>query len=125
MQQEHIMSHRIELTPEDQKIILKVMVASLEDKCENVIRNATKREHTQREYESAAEKFLKPIICGRSGYTAGDNLFGWLIDQIDHSPHVKNTELGERAINIARACGRNRYEEYQRVTENNFHNLFH
>lgn len=118
------MPHTIKLTEDDQATILKALLASLEDKQQNVIRNPEKLRATQIQYELAGEKFLKPIICGSQGLKPNDNLFGWLIDQIEHSPNLRTSTLGQRAITIAQAAAQNRYGTYRTQANPAFGNLF-
>ena len=118
------MPHTIILTEPDQETILRALLASLEDKHQHVIRDPKKFEATRQQYELAGEKFMQPVICGSRGLRPRDNLFGWLIDQIEHSPHVRTSTIGQRAIAIAQAAAQNRYGVYTQSSNPQFGKLF-
>lgn len=100
------MAHQIHLRTDHQTIILTALLRSLEIKAQH-LKPESHRE-TQAQYEGAAEKLLEPVVCGR----ISNNIFTWLADQIQHTPGLRDQELGMRVIQICQVCARDKYYEY-------------
>lgn len=105
------MPHKITLIREHQEILIEALYHSLNNKIDRVIKDDSKIPAVIKQYEDAAEKLLTPVHCGRKD----NNIFTWLIDQLQHSPGVLHTELVQRAILICRYAAENEYQEFTRT----------
>lgn len=99
------MSYRVVLTESDQAVMLQALICSLEIKQDLVIRDPARLRATQAQYESAGAKFMLPIVIHRSH----NNLMTWMADQIQHTPGMSDTDLGDQALQICESVIRNTY----------------
>jgi len=107
------MKHKIKLIKDHREILLETLAQSLEIK-DIKLRNPDSKRIMEKQYYDAALKICEGTIeCGRSGTKPGDNLFGWIIDQIKHSGKLYDHELGKFAIDICQAAGLGE-REYQK-----------
>jgi len=109
------MSHTISLTKTHKRILLEALLESHTIK-EKKLRNPEGLRIMTEMYNDAANKLLSNVECGKNGSKSSDNLFGWLIDQFNHSGNLPDTEFGKLAILICESAGRNQYEQFCRMT---------
>lgn len=109
------MSHQVSLTRTHQRILLEALLQSMEIKSKKLVKQDSIR-IMNKMYNDAAEKIVKGVVCGKTGSKASDNLFGWLVDQFNHSGKLPDTEFGQLAISICQAAGENRYEKFCQMT---------
>jgi hypothetical protein len=115
------MAHTIKLTTDHQVLFIQALIQSLDIKSREVIRDPQKLEQTRSQYEDAAEKFTLPVRITNSQ----NNIFTWMADQITHTPHLRNQELGHRVQDICEVATRNRYDQYvTQPPDSNFNDLF-
>ena len=109
------MSHTVNLTKTHKKILLTCLDESHTIKY-NKLRNPESRDKMTQLYNSVGAKLLEPVVCGRIGTKVSDNVFGWYIDQINHSGNLAESEFGKYAIEICRAAGTNQYDKFCSIT---------
>jgi hypothetical protein len=116
------MAHSINLTAEHQVLFVEALVRSLDIKSRDVIRDPAKADLTRQQYQDAAEKFLNTIRINMPS----KNIFVWMSDQIQHTPGLRDSELGHRVQDICDVARRNQYQAYIQYSElpNNFEQLF-
>ena len=115
------MAHTVRLTTDHQVLFIQALIQSLDIKSREVIRDPQKLEQTRSQYEDAAEKFIQPVRITNPQ----NNIFTWMSDQITHTPHLRNQELGHRVQDISEVAARNRYDQYvEQPPETNFNDLF-
>jgi hypothetical protein len=107
------MKHKIKLIKAHKTTLVEALAQSLDIKEAKLVKQDS-LEGMRKQYLDAAEKIVNgEIECGRSGITARDNLFGWIIDQIKHSGKLYKHQLGKTAIDICEAAGTGELEYKQ------------
>jgi hypothetical protein len=109
--------HQVKLTNNHKRILLEAILESELVK-KRKLRNPSSIKGMEEEYYKAAKRIAEEshIECGRRGHKAGDNLFGWLRDQIFHSGDLSLTEFGQLAISICEAAGDGEYDKFTQMT---------
>jgi hypothetical protein len=107
------MAHSIKLRKQHLQILLEVLTVSREYKMRN-LRNPASKDIMIKQYRQAEDRLYSEIeiACGRKGWQASDNLFGYIRDQVYHSGKIADSELGKHAIAICEAAGGDSYEVY-------------
>jgi hypothetical protein len=100
------MPHTIILESKHQEIIVEALLMSIIDKEQNVIKSDEKLELARKQYIDASQKIMKPVKCGM----ISNNLFTWIIDQINHSPNIKYMETAMYAKVICEMAATNKYD---------------
>jgi hypothetical protein len=106
------MAHTITLTTTHQIALIMALDDSLQIKCNYTIKDKSKIDETERQYSSAMLKLTKPVKCG----TRQNNLFTWIIDQINHSADYHYTERAQYCIIICQAAAANKYSDFCSTT---------
>jgi len=109
------MTHTVNLTSAHKRILLECLLESHTIK-ENKLRNPDSLKQMTELYNAVGTKLLEPVVCGKTGTKVSDNVFGWYIDQINHSGKLPDTEFGKLAIEICRAAGMNNYQKFCSMT---------
>jgi len=107
------MPHTIELEPRHQEILVEALLLSLTDKESGVLKDPKKIELARHKYIDAAEKLLVPVKCGMKT----NNLFTWIIDQINHSPNIRDMEVAQHALIICNSAASDRYHIFIKQVE--------
>jgi hypothetical protein len=109
------MAHQVKLKRQHRLQILEALAESQNYKQFKKLRDPESIEKMIVNYEHAAGQVyneFEAITCGRVGTKPGDNLFGWIRDQILHSGKLAKQELGLAVIAICEAAGEGRYDEF-------------
>jgi hypothetical protein len=108
------MAHEVKLKKLHKIQILQALAESEDYKEFRKLRDPESIRIMKQQYSDAAEKIAydPEISCGRVGSRAGDNLFGWIVDQLNHSGKLAKQELGIAVIEICKAAGEGRYDEF-------------
>jgi hypothetical protein len=108
------MAHEVKLKKLHKIQILQALAESEDYKEFRKLRDPESIRIMKQQYSDAAEKIAydPEIACGRVGYKASDNLFGWIRDQMLHSGALARQELGIAVIAICEAAGEGRYDQF-------------
>ena len=106
------MAHTINLTTTHKIALIMALDDSLQIKCGYIIKDKSKIDETERQYHSAMVKLTKPVKCGNRS----NNLFTWIIDQINHSADYHYTERGRYAKIICEAAAADKYDHLNTFT---------
>lgn len=108
------MAHEVKLKKLHRIQILQALAESEEYKEFRKLRDPESIRLMKHNYSNAAEQIAQdPLIkCGRVGSKSGDNLFGWIRDQILHSGPLAKQELGVAVVAICEAAGEGRYDQF-------------